>query len=84
MQQYVHGYSERETVRLRDQAETLSELLHHDSLFPPRCTVLEVGCGTGAQTVHLARLNPQPKAGELRRSGRALFCHGLSYLRYLV
>jgi SAM-dependent methyltransferase len=59
MHRYVHGYSEREAVRLRDQADTLAELLHHDSLFPANCRVLEAGCGTGAQTVHLARLNPQ-------------------------
>ncbi len=61
MQSYVHGYSEREAVRLRDQADTLAELLHHDSVFPPDSMVLEAGCGTGAQTVHLARLSPQAK-----------------------
>jgi SAM-dependent methyltransferase len=59
MQQYVHGYSKKETVRLNDHAQTLAELLHHDSLFPAGSRVLEAGCGTGAQTVHLARLNPQ-------------------------
>jgi len=58
MQDYVHGYSERETVRLSDQAKTLEELLHCDTLFPPGSRVLEAGCGTGAQTVILARANP--------------------------
>lgn len=58
MPRYVHGYSERESERLSDQANTLAELLHHDSLFPEGSRVLEAGCGTGAQTVHLARLNP--------------------------
>lgn len=59
MTDYVHGYSERESVRLSDQARTLSELLHHDSIFPPESRILEAGCGIGAQTVNLARQNPQ-------------------------
>lgn len=56
---YVHGYSERETRRLQDQAQTLAELLHHDTLYPAGSTVLEAGCGVGAQTVILARNNPE-------------------------
>jgi len=56
--QYVHGYSAREAERLADQAGTLSELLHHDSVYPPGSLVLECGCGTGAQTVILASRNP--------------------------
>ena len=55
---YVHGYGEREHVRLRDQASTLVELLHADTTFPPGSHVLEVGCGVGAQTVTLARASP--------------------------
>jgi SAM-dependent methyltransferase len=55
---YVHGYSAREADRLADQANTLSELLHHDTVYPPGSLVLECGCGTGAQTVHLAARNP--------------------------
>lgn len=55
---YVHGYSRGEAERLRDQAETLTSLLHHDTRYPPGIVVLEAGCGTGAQTVHLARNNP--------------------------
>ena len=56
---YVHGYSERERRRLNDQSQTLAELLHHDTLYPPGSRVLEAGCGVGAQTVILARQNPQ-------------------------
>lgn len=56
---YVHGYSEREAVRLGDQASTLSGLLHHDSIYPPGSRVLESGCGTGEQTIILARNNPE-------------------------
>jgi SAM-dependent methyltransferase len=47
---YVHGYSDREAERLSDQASTLSDLLHHDTFFPPASRVLEAGCGTGCQT----------------------------------
>jgi ubiquinone/menaquinone biosynthesis C-methylase UbiE len=58
MNKYVHGYSQRETIRLTDQANTLEELLHHDTIFPEGSNVLEAGCGTGAQTVIIARKNP--------------------------
>jgi len=56
---YVHGYSITEFQRLSDQANTLSYLLHHDSVFRPDGLVLEAGCGTGAQTVIVAPQNPQ-------------------------
>jgi len=56
---YVHGYSTTESQRLSDQANTLSHLLHHDSVFRPAGLVLEAGCGTGAQTVIVAPQNPQ-------------------------
>jgi len=56
--EYVHGYSAREAVRLADQAQTLSHLLHHDTVYPAGSTVLEAGCGTGAQTIILAGSNP--------------------------
>jgi SAM-dependent methyltransferase len=55
---YVHGYTEFERRRLRDQADTLAELLHAGTVFPAGSRVLEVGCGVGAQTVHLVAGNP--------------------------
>ena len=58
---YVHGYSPRESERLADQAETLTELLHHDTHYPAGSRVLEAGCGTGAQTVILARNSPEAR-----------------------
>ncbi len=58
MNNYVHGYSEKESSRLADQAETLTELLHYDTIFPSGSQVLESGCGTGAQTVTLAGRSP--------------------------
>ena len=51
---YVHGYKSRENERLQDQAGTLIDLLHYDTFYPSGSTVLEVGCGVGAQTLTLA------------------------------
>ena len=56
---YVHGYSGRENERLLDQAQTLADLLHHDTIYPAGSQVLEAGCGVGAQTVILAQNNPK-------------------------
>jgi SAM-dependent methyltransferase len=55
---YVHGYSARESERLQDQAQTLTELLHHDTRYPAGSRVLEAGCGIGAQTEIIARHSP--------------------------
>jgi SAM-dependent methyltransferase len=55
---YVHGYSEREALRLKDQAATLDDIIHYDSLFPKDSLVLEAGCGVGAQTKIIATKNP--------------------------
>jgi SAM-dependent methyltransferase len=55
---YVHGYSARESERLADQAQTLTELLHYDTHYAAGSRVLEAGCGIGAQTVILARNSP--------------------------
>jgi len=55
---YVHGYDQRENIRLQDQASTLTELLHSDTFYPAGSRVLEAGCGVGAQTVTLAKNSP--------------------------
>lgn len=55
---YVHGDSGRESERLRDQAATLTELLHSDTCYPRGNLVLEAGCGVGAQTAILAGNSP--------------------------
>lgn len=58
---YVHGYSDREGGRLLDQASALTDLLHHDTAYPPGSLVLEAGCGVGAQTVTLAARSPEAR-----------------------
>ena len=58
MNNYIHGYSEKELKRLQDQANTLDELLHYDSIFPENSKILEVGCGVGSQTKIIAPKNP--------------------------
>ena len=58
---YVHGCKGRENERLQDQAGALTELLHHDTSYPAGSTVLEVGCGIGAQTLILARRSPNAR-----------------------
>lgn len=55
---YVHGYSDKESQRLHDQADTLDELLHYDSIFPKKSKILEAGCGVGSQTKIIAPKNP--------------------------
>ncbi len=57
-EKYVHGYDRRENMRLQDQASTLVELLHSDTLYAAGSRVLEAGCGVGAQTVTLAAKSP--------------------------
>lgn len=58
LKSYVHGYSDEEARRLNDQAMSISELLHWDSEWPAGSTVLEAGCGVGAQTVIISTKNP--------------------------
>ena len=69
---YVHGYSAREATRLRDQADTLSALLHHDTRYPAGSVVLEAGCGVGAQTVTLAKNSPGARVIAVDRSRESL------------
>lgn len=55
---YVHGYSDEEANRLKDQANTLANLMHDDTKYPAGSLVLEAGCGVGAQTIMLAKNSP--------------------------
>ena len=58
-EKYVHGYTERESKRLEDQANTLTEILHHDSYWHSGDLILEAGCGVGSQTKIVAAQNPK-------------------------
>jgi SAM-dependent methyltransferase len=58
---YVHGYDPRENQRLQDQAGTLVDLLHADTAYPRGSSVLEAGCGVGAQTITLAQRSPDAR-----------------------
>lgn len=69
---YVHGYDPRENERLQDQAGTLVDLLHSGTAYPPGCTVLEAGCGVGAQTVTLARRSPEARFISVDRSADSI------------
>ncbi len=69
---YVHGYSSREALRLSDQAGTLEDLLHHDTIFADGRKVLEAGCGTGAQTEIIARRNPGARITSVDISNESL------------
>jgi ubiquinone/menaquinone biosynthesis C-methylase UbiE len=55
---YVHGYSFRESERLIDQSNILKNLLHKGTHYYSDEKVLEAGCGIGAQTRILAKMNP--------------------------
>ncbi len=71
-QDYVHGYSTREAQRLLDQAGTLTQLLHFDTVYPAGSRVLEAGCGVGAQTIILARQSPDARITSLDISESSL------------
>ena len=68
----VHGYSGFETDRLNDQARSIAEFIHYDSVWEEGSVVLEVGCGVGAQTKILARQNPGCRFLAIDRSERSI------------
>ena len=70
--EYVHGYTARERTRLVDQATTLADVLHFDTVYPAGSHVLEAGCGVGAQTVLLARNSPDAEFTAIDRSEESL------------
>jgi ubiquinone/menaquinone biosynthesis C-methylase UbiE len=71
-EKYVHGYDLRENTRLQDQASTLVELLHSDTVYAAGSRVLEAGCGVGAQTITLARNSPEARITSVDISEKSL------------
>lgn len=59
-------------MRLQDQASTLAELLHSDTVYAPGSTVLEAGCGVGAQTIILAVNSPHARITSIDLSESSL------------
>ena len=86
---YVHGYSEREAQRLHDQAGSVKELFHHDTNYPAHSLVLEAGCGVGAQTVTLAANSPEARfvsldinSDSLDKASRSIADGGFSNVQF--
>jgi|SRR5579859_692121 len=69
---YVHGYEPRENERLHDQAQALADLLHEGTAYSAGSSVLEVGCGVGAQTVTLAQRSPDARFTSIDVSAESL------------
>ena len=61
LNRYIHGYSESEAQRLKDQAKSIEEYLHYDTIWEKGSRILEVGCGVGAQTEIIAQKNKECK-----------------------
>jgi SAM-dependent methyltransferase len=81
---YVHGHGASEHRRLQDQAGALVEVVHGGLTYPPGSSVLEVGCGVGAQTCTLAARSPGARftsidvsAPSLRRAAGRVRAAGL-------
>lgn len=72
MSKYVHGYSEREAERLKDQSSILEKLLHGGTRYPAGSRVLEAGCGVGAQTEILAGNSPHAQFTSVDISAESL------------
>ena len=69
---YIHGYDAKEHDRLLAQASSVLDLLHADTRYPAGSSVLEAGCGTGAQTVTLARNSPGAHFVSIDRNAMSL------------
>lgn len=69
---YVHGYDRRANTRLQDQADALVDLLHSDTRYREGSSVLEAGCGVGAQTLTLARNSPQARIVSIDIAAKSL------------
>jgi len=72
LKRYIHGYSEKEAQRLVDQATSVSEFLHYDSLWEKGSRILEIGCGVGAQTAIISSQNKESEIVSIDISKRSI------------
>lgn len=56
---YLHGFSEKEQKRLREQAAIQEWIIYQNVNFSDQHRILEVGCGVGAQTEIMLRRFPK-------------------------
>ncbi len=68
---YIHSYSDSERQRLLEQADFLEKYLYPTIAFGPDDSILEVGCGVGAQIrCMLRRFNPAMVTGVDREASQ--------------
>jgi ubiquinone/menaquinone biosynthesis C-methylase UbiE len=72
MSNYIHGYTELETIRLNEQSVILEDLIHSGTKYKKDELILEAGCGVGAQSIILARRNPLSKFIGIDRSAESI------------
>lgn len=65
---YIHGFSLSEQTRLIEQAKTLAPIVFGGLRFQDSETLLEIGCGVGAQTKQLLERWPQLKITSIDKS----------------
>lgn len=65
---YIHGYSLAERARLIEQARTLAPAVFGGLSFADGETLLELGCGVGAQTKQILRRWPRANVVALDRN----------------
>ncbi|WP_176256932.1 methyltransferase domain-containing protein [Derxia lacustris] len=65
---YIHGFSASEQSRLVEQAEILGPAVFGGLDFQHCETLLEIGCGVGAQTMQLLKRWPQLKIDSIDRN----------------
>lgn len=58
MEPYLHGYDTEEQHRLHSQNDVLSPLIYRNIDLSNRSQILEIGCGSGAQMLHVLKTFP--------------------------
>ena len=80
---YIHGYSDREQVRLIQQAQYWQDLILKDINYSAGESLLEIGCGAGAVLGILGRAFPDLKLAGIDLEDRQIN-YAKNYLSSLV